>query len=629
MAYKFPIVRPIVVDTETYYDDDCSVRANKRGWVGGNYHYVTHPKFYCYMISWYDIETKERGVLDNPDHFKNFVRSLEGRTIVALNAGFDMAVLWSIDRDFQPFNTFDVGDAAQYFQFPRNLEGACKYALGREISKGMRDFMKGKHYRDIGVEKQAAMREYALSDVVNEADLYYMWVDLWPKIEQWMSDYTRRQNWKGVHIDREYLQQQMDRVGSRRVVAARSIPWVEDINEDKPLSAKKLATYCREVGIEPPESLAEDSEECVAWEKKYGDTYPVVAAIRDFRKSNTYFKKLTLVERLLRSDHTIPLATMYCAAPHTGRFSAKQFNYQSLPRDGDFCDLRGCLVPPPGNSFIVADLSGIEARCLPWLAGDMDLLSQLAVLDKQAWEAGSSGGGDIYEPHSRRMLGYSDPRPLKKTDKDLRNATKVCVLQLGYQSGSSKFCSYIEANVEPRVLDRVRRGAETNMELATRLVQLFRGTNPKIPALWYGLDRELRSNVGGTYKIQLPNGRVIEYFDLMVRTGVDQQGKARSEVIGKRCRGDADYRKLYGGKLVENISQALAREVLVDAMYRLDAEGFPINFGVHDEAVTFAPTERVTREACRRVEEIMSQTPAWVPGLPLASETAVMDRYAK
>lgn len=631
---NFTLREPLVIDTETYYSSatGCTIKANKKGWVGGNWHYTHHKDFYCYLITWCDPETGRKGVLNDRSKFAEFINTeLRNRTIIAHNAGFDIAVLQSIAPGFQPFNTFDTADMASYLQSGRSLVVSAKVLLGVDVDKGMRDYMDGKHYADIGIENQVRMDDYALADATNEAALFNYGKDKWPVLEQWMSNYNRLQNEAGVNIDAAYMQEQIDRVSQTRSKAAQSIPWVENIDTDTPLSANKLARYCREVSILPPASLAEDSDECRAWEAQYGEQFPVVAAIRDFRKSNTYYKKLMLIERLLRPEGTIPLATKYAAAPHTLRFSATQFNYQSLPRNADYCDLRGCLIPAAGHSFIGADLAGIEARCLPWLAGDRDYLGQVAALDAQAESAGITGGGDIYEPAARKMFGYADPRPLKRTDKELRNATKVCVLQLGYQSGAGKFHWYINTNVEKSVLDRVRVGTETDEALALRLVKLYRSMNPRVQSLWYNLDGELRTacTTGKDFTIEQPNGRRVNYYDLSIRINETPGKPTRQEVVGSVCRGDDGRDKLYGGKITENVCQEMARHVLVESIYNLHEAGFKTRMSIHDENVVEVPDDRATRETTREIERIMSTTPAWAPGLPLAADTSIMKRYAK
>lgn len=628
--------RPIVVDTETYYDDgSCSVKAKKSiDWVGGNWHYTHHPDFYCYMLTWEDIATGESGVIDTDAEIKAFIRrTLPGRTIIAHNAGFDVAVLKQLCPEFVVFNTFDTADMASYLQVARSLDKAAEHLLSVKVDKSMRAFMSGKHYRDLSTEEKQQMRQYALTDANTTAELFREHHRGIPDIELWMSNFTREQNEAGVHIDVDYLAVQIERVQATRSRAQIAIPWAEN---HPPLSPKQLAIYCREFDILPPTSLAEDSDECQAWENQYGDSFPVVAAMRDYRKSNTYYRKLRLIENLIRPDGTIPLSTKYAAAPHTLRFSASQFNYQSLPRAADFCDLRGCLIPSPGCLFAGSDLAGIEARCLPWLAGDEVYLAEVAKLDKQAQAAGLSGGGDIYEPAARRMFGYSDKAPLRKADKSLRNATKVCVLQLGYQSGAKKFLWYIGNNVDADTLNRVRRPdpvtgqPETDAVLATRLVSLYRSMNQKVVGLWYCLDNDLRSAqlAGCPLTVQQPNGRKVYYRNLGTRQVTKENGQIREEIVGSNCLGEP-ITNLYGGKLTENVCQEMARHVLVWSIYNLTQAGYRVRMSIHDENVCEVPRELATPETAKDIERIMSLTPPWAPGLPLAAETSFMERYSK
>lgn len=628
MSNVFKIHRPICIDYETFFKTgSCSVKSDmKHNWPGGPWLYTHHKDFYPYLIAWMDIETRERGVIQDRAKFKDFVGSLNGRTVIAHNCLFEYEVSRVINPEFNPMNMVDTSDIAAYNQCPRDLERAAHFLLSKKISKAIRDSMSGVHFSELTSDVKKAMVDYALNDVETEVEIFEKYYPTWPALEAWMSDLNRRQNADGLHVDSNYMQEQLDRIYQVRSRAISNIPWC-DSSEDTPLSAKKLSVWCREVGIEPPISLAEDDEDCIVWENKYGEQFPVVSAMRDFRKSNTILKKLNRIELLLRPDGTIPLDTLYFAAVHTGRFSSRGVNVQNLPKDSSLCDLRGCFVPTPGHKFIGADLAGVEARCLPYLAGDHDYLSEVAKLDSQA-----SGGdtGDLYEPHARRMFGYVDSEPLKKKDKDLRFATKTCILALGFQSGAKKFFKTISQGVPERVLDRVRIGKESTEDLALRLVKLYRSSNPKVQELWYSLDRDLRAScsAGTNFKVQLPIGRVINYFDLALRESADPFGRVRMEVVGAVCRGE-DRVKLYGGKLTENICQALARDVFVNAIYNLDKAGIKTRFGVHDEAVTEVPVEVATKDTQREIEHIMSQTPNWAPGLPLAAESQIFDRYAK
>lgn len=627
MQISTKIVRPIVVDYETYYSPTCSVKSDmKREWVGGPWHYTHLKDYYPYMVSWWDLESRESGVIDIREKLPQFVASLAGRTVISHNCLFEHAVSKQILPEFNPLNMVDTADIAAYFQCPRHLAGATQFLLGEHLDKSPRESMNGVHYNELSAERKVAMRKYALDDSITTGRLYEKLFPLWPEVEFWASNLNREQNWQGINVDSNYLESQIEKMQQVRGAAIRQIPWCET-DEDTPLSAKKLAIWCREQGIEPPTSLAEDDEACMLWEAFYGEKYPVVGAMRDFRKSNTFLKKLRRIELLVRPDGTMPMDTLYFAAVHTGRFSSRGVNLQNLPKDTQFCDLRGCLIPPTGSKFVSSDLAGIEARCLPYLAGDTDYLSEVARLDN---EAGGGETGDLYEPHARRMFGYSDSRPLRKVDKDLRFATKTCVLALGYQSGARKFHKTISLGVPKQVLDRVRQGEETDEQLALRLVKLYRSSNPKIPGLWYMLDGELRSScqTGTDYKVQLPQGRVINYFNLATRESIDVEGRSRAEIIGSVCKGE-DRVKLYGGKITENICQAFARDVFVNSVYNLVKAGIDVRMGVHDEALAEVKNEDATIDTRRNIEKLMAKTPDWAPGLPLAAETTILDRYAK
>ena len=147
---SFILKDPIVIDTETFYDSKraISVRKDlKRDWVGGNWAYVNHPEFYCYMLSWYDLTTHECGVIDSLPEIKAFLDKVSGRTMVGHNAGFDVAVCQRTNPDFQPFNTVDTADIAAYLQVGRSLAKAASLLLGIDVSKTERDEMDGQQPR--------------------------------------------------------------------------------------------------------------------------------------------------------------------------------------------------------------------------------------------------------------------------------------------------------------------------------------------------------------------------------------------------------------------------------------------------------------------------------------------------
>ena len=615
------IKQPIVIDVETYYrNGGCSVRANRKsGWVGGNYNYVKHPDFYCYLLSYYDLETHEKGIRKGAEIPKFIEDRLNGRTFVAHNAGFDYTVCRHLVPSFMPLNTVDTADLAAYLQVPRNLAGASKYLLGHKVSKAVRDNMSGRHYRDLSVQETAAMDTYALLDAELEADIFLQYFKYWPDNEVFLSDHTRRCNVEGVRIDTDFLDDQLERVHSTRSQALYGIPWA-DTPEDKPLSAHRLGAWCRDNHIDPPESTAEKDPRFHDWMRVNSERAPVIACLRDYRKSNMYVQKLTLMQELLRPDGTMEIEAMYCAAPHTMRWSAKRFNFQSLPRLTNYCDLRGCLVPPEGQKFMTSDLSNIEARVLPWLAKEWDILKQIGE------------GLDIYEQFARASLGYSDAGVLKKVNPDLRNVAKACVLQLGFQSGGKKFLWYLENNNMDEAMDIVRLPEEDNADLANRLVyDVFRGSRPKLTSLWHELNIEFTEHTNRfakQYEVCLPNGRVTHYFrpHLKVYTDEETQLPKREMVASVYC-GDTP-RAFYGGKLVQNATQATARCVIGEALERVEKAGIKVGFHVHDELI--CNVDKADVEDARVIlGREMSRTPHWLRGCPVATDTDVLDRYKK
>jgi len=242
------------------------------------------------------------------------------------------------------------------------------------------------------------------------------------------------------------------------------LPWVDDFNEDTPLSHRQLALACREAGIPCPASLAMDSPLCEEWENKYGDEYPWVNAMRVFRRTNMLLSRFYAVRsRVRKSDNRFPYGMKYFGAV-PGRWSGDAgFNVQNMPRGELFgVNLRSCFQPSDGCVFVIADLSQIEPRILAWLIDDHEFLSLVR------------DGVDIYEAHARATMGYNDPAPLEETNSTLRGLAKARVLGLGYGCGPKKFVS-VAKNLG---------GIEISFAEAKQTVADFRSKNPKISRLW-------------------------------------------------------------------------------------------------------------------------------------------------
>lgn len=320
---------------------------------------------------------------------------------------------------------------------------------------------------------------------------------------------------------------------------------------------------------------------------------------------------------------------------HTGRWAGRGVQLQNLPSvtAGDdektqaFVDrvmnepaesfsiselkplIRGALMAPAGQTLTVCDYSAIEARVLAWLAGEEWVL--------EAFRAGR----DIYIETAARMfhVPYEEARPLRKKG-------KVAVLALGYGGGINALKAM---------------GAEgTDAELE-EIKQTYRAANPRIARFWADLDRAMRNRSGrvgeyisihpkanGLVTIKLPSGRELFYHKLHFRT----VNKFDKEVEALHFLDPKSHRAViptYGGRLTENVTQAVARDVLAHALVNLDKENVPVVAHVHDEVIAEGG---VTVE---RMKELMGAgvgnplAPPWSEGLPLAAEGYYCARYRK
>lgn len=320
---------------------------------------------------------------------------------------------------------------------------------------------------------------------------------------------------------------------------------------------------------------------------------------------------------------------------HTGRWAGRGVQLQNLPSvtaGGDeatqaFVDrvmnepaenfsiselkplIRGALMAPAGQTLTVCDYSAIEARVLAWLAGEEWVL--------EAFRAGR----DIYIETAARMfhVPYDEAKPLRKKG-------KVAVLALGYGGGINALKAM---------------GAEgTDAELE-EIKQTYRAANPRIAKFWADMDRAMRNRSGrvgeyitvhpkanGLVTIKLPSGRELFYHKLHFRT----VSKFDKEVEALHFLDPKSHRAViptYGGRLTENVTQAVARDVLAHALVNLDKENVPVVAHVHDEVIAEGG---VTVE---RMKELMGAgvgnplAPPWSEGLPLAAEGYYCARYRK
>lgn len=296
----------------------------------------------------------------------------------------------------------------------------------------------------------------------------------------------------------------------------------------------------------------------------------------------------------------------------SGCFEAVELLYDSIP-DTLSQLIRTAFVPREGCKFMVADFSAIEARVIAWLAGE-------------SWrQEVFRNNGDIYCASASQMFGV----PVEKhgVNGELRQKGKIAELALGYGGG-------VGAMISMGAIDMGL--AEEELQ---PIVDSWRQSNPAVVKLWWDVHRcvikAVKDKQPQTYKcltfeyqsgmlfIGLPSGRRLAYAKPSVyRNDYDRDEIAYMGVDATKKWGKIDS---YGPKFVENIIQAMSRDILAEAMARMEAAGYDIVMHVHDEAVIEAPRDAVLEDAC----QIMSKAPDWTPGLILNAAGYECEFYQK
>ena len=579
------------VDFETFYSKDVGIETQ------GIWHYCRHPEFDAYLVT---ISTSTgQKYCGRPENFDWSQISGENWRWVSHNRSFDKPVYESLcTKGLIPAlfpHVWDcTADLSAFLAAPRNLKGASEALLQAKMSKDTRNKMKGKRWEDMDEAFRREVEEYAIKDADYCLEIWQKYGDQWPDHEQWLSRETTRMCVQGVPINRALVRDRIEHLKVLLWESQQKLPWVEE--DKKTLSPLALAEECRKVGILPPPSLAEDSEECEAWEKQYGEQYPWVSAMRQFRKCNGLLKKLETMERRTRSDGWMSYGLKYYGAT-TGRDSGDAgLNLQNLQRAKSYdVDVRGLIEAPEGMSLVVADLSQIEPRCLAWLAKDEEMLEFI------------KASTDLYEAQARAWGFWDKPESLRSDTTGVRHLVKQLNLGLGYGMGIKRFADVTELPIEE----------------ATRLVHLYRKKNPKVGELWKRLEKNLRMAVSKNaekFYIELPNGRKLSY-----RHPNNNEGHLSAEVV----RGGQFIRlKWWGGSLTENLVQAMARDVFMESVRKVREAGLSVIMRVHDEVVCCVHNDQA--EAAKEfITQTMSTPPEWAKSLPLAAEAKITRRYEK
>ena len=494
--------------------------------------------------------------------------------------------------------------------------------------------------------KWELFKNYNAQDVVTEMEIERRFSKFPVPAEvqaQWETDQII--NLRGVAVDQMLVEGALDLDATVRKDYLHEATQLSGL--DNPNSVSQLAKWLHEETGEEVTDLRKTTVSDLLGKELSSDTARRMLEIRQ-ELGKTSNKKYNALETAVCSDGRVRGLLQFYGANRTGRWAGRIVQPQNLPRtyiDGDLLPLarqlvegrqrdslrilfgsvpdtlsqliRTAFIATPGQILVDADFSAIEARVIAWLSGEEWVLEVFRT------------HGKIYEATASQMFNIPFER-IKRGNPEYsyRQKGKVATLALGYQGGTGSLIS----------MGALRNGL-TEEELPD-IVERWRRANPNIVNFWYTVDAAAREavNTGRTIElwdgrlafarecdpangldfltIRLPNDRKLYYAK--PHMGTNRFGQPSLGYWGMNQKTKKWERlETYGGKLVENITQAVARDCLAEAIERLEAAGYSVVFHIHDEVVIDAGQDKADLE---NVVRIMSQVPAWAEGLPLNAE---------
>jgi DNA polymerase len=494
-----------------------------------------------------------------------------------------------------------------------------KYNLGRKGTEVVD--AKGKRLEDFTAQDLAQYGEYCKNDTELTHKLFQILAPDFPENEVKLIDLTLRMYTQPVlEVDDALLQDRLDDIQAEKSQLLQGLMKrlecdTEECVRAKLASNKQFAELLIELGITPPTKISPTTDkETYALAK--GDTGfleltehedPFIQELCRVRLGTKSTIEESRIERFIgigsRNKGKLPIPLKYYGA-HTGRWAGSdKVNFQNLPaRDKKKKALKNAVIAPEDYQVINCDSSQIEARVLVWLAGQDDVVE---------WYR---EGRDVYSEFASKVYG----RPITKKDTTERAVGKTCILGLGYGTGWSKLQQTL----------KIATGLNLDESECQRLVKVYREVNDKVIQLWKTCDEALRDMSAwpdgkepyylDTKKallvtpkgIQLPNGLYIYYPGLTWDIS-----ESKSKYIYKSRRGMIS---IWGGSVVENVIQALARIIVGEQMLEINKKYRPV-LTVHD-AVVCVVLETEVDEALSFITTTMSSPPIWATGLPVACE---------
>ena len=654
-------MREILVDIETYSEVDIK--------TCGLYRYATDPSFEILLIAWATDDGSGFGEtqccdLASGDPFPaELLEAFQSGTVrlIAHNASFER-VCFSVhlQRHFPgqflqpgefltPDNWVCTMVMAGSLTLPLALKdvGAVLKTAQQKDKEGERLIKlfsvpckptKSNGYRTRNLPGHypadwAKFKNYCIQDVNTEIDIYKRLRRFPMPDREWHHD-------RGVKIDTELVQQAIAcdlMLSDTMTKKAYQLTGLENPN-----SVSQLKSWLDERGI-PMDSLGKkDVAQMIGELDRNGVDEEAMDMLKlRLQMAKSSVKKYQAAERCVCADGRARGLFQFYGASRTGRYSGRNIQLQNLPQNhistleqarelvkmgcfdmvesiyGNTPDvlsqlIRTMLVPREGCEFIVADFSAIEARVLAWEAGEQWVLD--------AFERGE----DLYCATASQM--FHVPVIKHGENGELRQKGKIAVLACGYSGSTGALIS----------MGALQMGLKE--EELPEIIDSWREANPKIVQYWWDVEKAAmtayktgeRSEIGkiafefwaGTLWMVLPSGRRLAY--LKPRTQPNRFGRMSLTYEGVGQNHKWSRQETYSGRLVENATQAIARDILAEAMARMEDYGLSIVAHVHDEVIIEAPIGKYTvDEVCK----LMAVKPDWCEGLPLSAAGYVAPSY--
>ena len=603
----------ITIDFETYYDKEYSLSKLTTE------EYIRDPKFQVIGVSVKVNNRDTEWASGTHEEIKTYLQTFNWKEamLLAHNTMFDGAIAsWRYNILPRAYaDTLCIARAVHGVEAGGSLKALVeRYDLGAKGTEVIQAL--GKRREDFTAEELARYGDYCINDVDLTYELFKVLTRGFPRKELKLIDLTLRMFVDPIlDLDLGLLEQHLEDIK----VAKDDLLISSGVSREDLMSNPKFAEVLKSLDIIPPTKVSlRTGKETFAFAKS-DEEFKALAEHDDVRVQAAVSARLG-VKSTLEETRTqrfidiskrglLPVPVRYYAA-HTGRWGGDdKINLQNLPSRGPNGKVLKCsIIAPEGYSLIEADSSQIEARVLAWLADQEDLVTAFA------------NGEDVYKKMASRIYDCAE----EDVTAQQRFVGKVTILGAGYGMGAVRFKEQLKSF-----------GTEMELDEARRVINIYRDANHQINRLWrdaqnmivnlsrgdaisFGTERFIKVNAEDSALVT-PSGLLLRYDELRA-----EQTDKGFEYSYKTRRGRT---RIYGGKVVENVCQAIARCIIGDQMLEV-AKRYRVVLTVHDSIMCCVPDSDVA-EAQAYVEMCMRETPEWAAGLPINCESGVGKSYGE